>query len=243
MFQKSISKKLKKIILANEDIFAEKDTELGRTDTIKMKINTGDDPPIRLKPYRTPLNQRPIVEKAVKEMLDADIIRKSQSPWSAPIVLIRKKDNSIRFCIDYRKINQITKINSYPLAHIDDILNLLGKARYFSNYDLKSGYWQLAMDPVDREKTAFTCHKGLFEFNVMPFGLTNAPAVFSELMAVVLDGLESFAIAYLDDILVFSSTLEEHLEHTQIVFDRLRKNGLKLKLKKNVVFCKKRQNI
>lgn len=191
-------------------IFLQKKTELGQTDAIKMKINTGDHPPIRLKPYRTPLNQRPIVEKAVKEMLDADIIRKSQSPWAAPIVLIRKKDNSIRFCIDYRKINQITKINSYPLAHIDDILNLLGKARYFSNYDLKSGYWQLAMDPVDREKTAFTCHKGLFEFNVMPFGLTNAPVVFSELMAVVLDGLESFVIAYLDDILVFSSTLEEH---------------------------------
>ena len=95
------------------------------------------------------------------------------------------------------------------MAHIDDILNVLGKARYFSNYDLKSGYWQLAMDLVDREKNTFTCHKGLFEFNVMPFGLTNAPAVFSELMAVVLDGLESFAITSLDDILVFSSTLEE----------------------------------
>ena len=145
----------------------------------------------------------------MEKLLDVDIIRESQSPWSAPIVLIRKKDNSIRFCIDYCKINQITKINSYPLAHIDDILNLLGKARYFSNYDLKSGYWQLAMDLVDREKNTFTCHKGLFEFNVMPFGLTNAPAVFSELMAVVLDGLESFAITSLDDILVFSSTLEE----------------------------------
>jgi hypothetical protein len=105
-----------------------------------MKFDTGDHSPIRLKPYMTPLNQRPIVEKTVKEMLYADIIRKSQSPWSSPIVIIRKTDNSIRLCIDYRTINQITKINSYPLAHIDDILNLVGKARYFSNYDLKSGY-------------------------------------------------------------------------------------------------------
>jgi hypothetical protein len=118
------------------------------------------------------------------------------------------------------------------LAHIDDILNLLGKARYFSNYDLKSGHWQLAMDPVDRKKTAFACHKGLFECNVRLFGLTNAPVVFSELMAVVLDGLESFAIAYLDDILIFSSILEEHFEHAQIVFERLRKIGLKLNMKK-----------
>ena len=96
-----------------------------------MRINRGDHSPIRLNPYWS------IVEKAVKEMLDTDIIRKSQSPWSAPIVLIRKKDNSIIFCIDYCKMNQITKINSYPLTHIDDILNLLGKSRYFSNYDLK----------------------------------------------------------------------------------------------------------
>ncbi|CAC5412795.1 unnamed protein product [Mytilus coruscus] len=171
----------KKIILANQDIYAEKDTDLGRTETVKMKIDTGNNDPIKLGPYRTPLNQRPIVEKAVKEMLEANIIRRSQSPWSAHIVLIKKKDNSIRFCIDYRKIYQITKINSTPLAHFDYIRALLGNASFFSNYDLKSGYWQLAMDSKDREKTAFTCHKGLFEFNViMAFGLTNAPAVFAE---------------------------------------------------------------
>ena len=111
------------------------------------------------------------------------------------------------------------------MAHIDDILNLLDKARYFSNYDLKSGYWQLAMDPVDRKKTAFACHKGLFEFNVRPFGLTNASAVFSELMAAVLDGLDSFAIAYLDDILVCSSTLEELLNMLKLFLTDLEKLG------------------
>ncbi|CAC5360227.1 unnamed protein product [Mytilus coruscus] len=143
---------IEKNILANQDIFAEKDTDLGRTETVKMKIDTGNNYPIKLRPYRTPLNQRPIVEKAIKEMIEANIIRRSQSPWSAPIVLIKKKDNSIRFCIDYRKINQITKIYSTPLAHIDDILALLGKVSFFSNYDLKSGYWQLAMDSKDQTK-------------------------------------------------------------------------------------------
>ena len=109
------------------------------------------------------------------------------------------------------------------MAHIDNILNLLGKARYFSNYDLKSGYWQLAMDPIDRKKTALACHKGLFEFNVRPFCLSNASAVFSELMAAVLDGLDSFAIAYLDDILVCSSTLEELLNMLKLFLTDLEK--------------------
>ena len=97
-----------------------------------------------------------------------------------------------RFCVEFRKLNNITKLNSYPLPVIDDILALLGKAKYFTSLDLKSGYWQVLMDDVDKEKTAFTCHKGLFEFNVMPFGLTNAPAIFQELMNRVLEGLTEF---------------------------------------------------
>ena len=115
---------------------------------------------------------------------------------------------------------------------IDDTLALLGKAKYFTSLDLKSGYWQVAMDEKDKEKTAFTCHKGLFEFNVMPFGLSNAPAVFQELMSVVLQGCNDFSTAYLDDIMIFSPTLKEHLEHICVIFDRLRQHNLKLKLKK-----------
>ena len=129
-------------------------------------------------------------------------------------------------------MNQITKKNSYPLPLFDDILALLGKSKFFTSLDLKSGYWQVAMEVKDKEKTAFACHKGLFEFNVMPFGLSNAPAVFQELMSVVLQGCNNFATAYLDDILVFSATLEEHLEHLSIIFDKLRQHKLKLKLKK-----------
>ena len=147
-------------------------------------------------------------------------------------MIVDKKDGSKRFCVDFRKLKQVTKKNSYPLPVIDDILALLGKAKYFTSLDLKSGYWQVLMNESDKEKTAFACHWGLFEFNVMPFGLSNAPAVFQELMPVVLQGLGDFAIAYLDDILVFSPTLEDHLQHLDTIFDRLRKHDLKLKLKK-----------
>ena len=147
-------------------------------------------------------------------MLEAGIFSRSRSPWSFPVVIVDKKDGSKRFCVDFRKLNQVTKRNSYPLPVIDDILALLGKSKYFSSLDLKSGYWQVSMN----DKTAFACHRGLFEFNVMPFGLSNAPAVFQELMAVVLRGIGTFAIAYLDDILVFSPTLEKHLRHLDVVF-------------------------
>ena len=117
-----------------------------------------------------------------------------------PVLVEVKKDGSKRFCVDFRQLNKITKPISYPLPVTDDILARLGKAKYFTTMDLKSGYWQVLMDETDREKTAFACHRGLFEFLVMPFGLSGAPPVFMELMNIVLEGLEGFAIPYLDDI-------------------------------------------
>lgn len=223
---------IKSIIRRNKDLFAKKDSDLGLTNTVKMSIDTGDHDPIKNRPYRVPLNKRQIIDKAVKEMLDAKIIDRSQSPWSFPLVVVKKKDGSDRMCVDFRTLNKIVKPVSFPLPLIDDILCLLGKARYFTALDLKSGYWQVQLDEKSKEKTAFACHKGLFQFNRMPFGLSNAPAVFQELMNIVLQGKEDFSIAYLDDILIFSETAEKHLEHIQEVFDRLRKHGLKLKLKK-----------
>lgn len=147
-------------------------------------------------------------------------------------VVVDKKDGSKRFCVDFRQLNKITKTNSWPLPLIDDLLDQLGKALYFTSLDLKSGYWQVQIQEQDKEKTTFVCHRGLFEFNVMPFGLCNAPQVFSELMSVVLQGLDSFVLAYLDDILIFSKSIEEHERHLRTVFDRLRQHGLKLKAKK-----------
>ena len=188
--------------------------------------------PIKMRPYRTPIKNREVVDQAIDEMLDTGVINRSRSPWPFPVVIVDRKDGSKRFCVDFRKLNQITKKHSFPLPLIDDILALLGKAKYFTSLDLKNGYWQVAMDDKDKEKTAFTCQKGLFEFNVMPFGLSNAPAVFQELMSVVLRGYHDFATAYLDDILIFSSTLEKHKRHLSLIFDRLRYHSLKLKLKK-----------
>ena len=230
-----------KLLDKNADLFAKTDADLGHTDTVRMKIDTGSNLPIKMRPYRVQLNNRKVIDKAVDEMLEAKIISRSRSEWSFPVVIVDKKDGSKRFCVDFRKLNKITKLNSYPLPVIDDILALLGKARYFSSLDLKSGYWQVLMDETDKEKTAFTCHRGLFEFNVMPFGLTNAPAIFQELMNRVLEGLTNFSVAYLDDILIYSETLTDHLRHIQSVFDRLREHNLRLKLKK-CSFLKKGTN-
>ena len=216
----------------NKDLFAATDLELTQTKTVVMKVDTGDHEPISLRPYRVPLNKREVISKAVDEMLEAQIIEPSQSPWSFPVVVVGKKDGSQRFCVDFRQLNKITRLNSYPLPVIDDILAILGKAKYFTSLDLKSGYWQVKMDDNSKEKTAFACHKGLFHFNVMPFGLCNAPSVFMLLMNTVLKGLDSFAIAYLDDVIIFSENAEDHQKHIQAVFDRLREHNLKLKLKK-----------
>ena len=137
-----------------------------------------------------------------------------------------------RFSVDFQALNNITKPLAYPLPLIDDILVLLGKSTYFSTLDLRSGYWQVALDEADREKTTFACHVGLYQSRVMPFGLANAPGIFKQLMSVVLGGLEQFAMAYLDDILIFSASINEHLRHLKIVFVQLRKHGLKIKLPK-----------
>ena len=148
------------------------------------------------------------------------------------IVIVDKKDGSKRFCTDLRKLNLISKKSSWPLPVIDDMLVVLGKAEFFTILNLKSGYWQITIDENNNEKTAFTCHRGFHEYNVMPFEFTNAPDIFQELMSIVFQDLDNFAMAYLDDIIIFSSSIQEHKRHIQIVFDRLRQHQLKLKLPK-----------
>src|SRR6185436_3858286 len=130
------------------------------------------------------------VADEIETMLKNDIIQPSRSPWAAPVVLVTKKDGSIRFCVDYRKVNAVTKKGVYPLPRIDDALDAMHKSTIFSTLDLASGYWQIEMDPEDKEKTAFISERGLFDFNVMPFELCNAPATFQRLMDAVLAGLK-----------------------------------------------------
>ena len=223
---------ISKFVMKNRDLFAVTDADLGCCDILKMHIDTGTNAPVKLRPYRTPLLQMGIIDQAVDDMLKANIIRPSISPWSSPVVLITKKDKSTRFCIDYRKLNSLTKVISYPLPLIDDLLNSIHDSRYFTSLDLKSGYWNIPVDEDSKEKTAFCCFKGLFEFNRMPYGLTNCPQLFSKVISVVLQGLSDFSCWYLDDILIHSKTLEEHKVHVQQVFDRLRKHDLRMKLKK-----------
>ena len=148
--------------------------------------------------------------------------------------MVKKKDDSHRFCIDYQALNVVTKVDTFPVPRIDNILDQLGGARYFSTLDLASRFWQIQVHPESREKIAFVTPHGLYEFLVMPFGLTNAPAIFQRLMQRVLPGLNpedgnDFVVAYLDDILIFSPILQEHLSHLETVIDRLREVNLKLK--------------
>jgi hypothetical protein len=166
-------------------------------------------------------------------MLDNKLIRESTSPWASPVVLVTKKNGKKRFCVDYRKLNAIMKKDSYPLPRIDEMLDSLAGAKYFSTLDLMSGYWQVLMDPMDREKTAFITRYGIYEFNVMPFGLCNVSATFQRLMNYIYKGIAyKYVIVYLDDTNIFSKTFNNHLKHLREVFTRIRKAGLKLNLEK-----------
>ncbi|GFU65968.1 hypothetical protein TNCV_3240141 [Trichonephila clavipes] len=176
-------------------------------------------------------------------MLDEGIVQPSESPWSSPVVLVRKKkkDGSWRFCVDYRKLNSVTKKDVYPLPRIDDTLDCLKGAMFFSSMDLRSGYWQIEIDEADREKTAFITPEGLYEFKVMPFGLCNAPATFERMMDNLLRHFKwTMCLCYLDDIIVFSETFEDHLIRLRLVLKCLQEAGLKLNSKKCLLLPKKR---
>ena len=212
------------------DIFALDQSELGHTEIVTHTIDTGDHPPVHQPARRIPFALCAKVEEMVEDIMDQGVVQPSTSPWASPIVLVAKKDGSTRFCIDYRRLNSITKKDIYPLPRIDDTLDSLARQQYFTTVDLAFGYWQVGMDGQSQEKTAFTTHSGLYEFHVMPFGLCNAPATFQRLMEVVLQGLvHKSCLVYLDDILVIGCTFTEHLNNLVKVFSRLRQAGLHLK--------------
>ena len=197
-------RQLQMAMAARKHLFAKGKGDLGRTDIVQHRIHTGDQPAIKQRVRRYPAARREEERQLVEDMLAIGIIQESNSAWSSPTVLVKKKDGTTRFCIDYRRLNQATKVDAYPLPHIEDSLNTLGGARFFCSLDLASGYWQVEMDAADREKTAFVTQGGLYEFRVMPFVLVNAPATFERLMERVLRGIAwSECLVYLDDILVF----------------------------------------
>ena len=222
------------------DIFSLEKRDMGHTNTTKHKIvlKDPDTPPFKEHFRRILPPQLDEVREHLKLMLDAGVIQPSNSPWCNAVVLVRKKDGSLRFCIDFRKLNSLTVKDSHPLPCICETLEGLAGAAHYSTFDMNSGFWQGPMDEESKQYTAFTLGSmGLYECESMPFGLCNAPPTFQRLMQNCLGELNlTYCLIYLDYVIVFSDTPEEHLRRMHVVFDRLHEHGLKLKPSKCEVF-------
>ncbi|MCG7879345.1 MAG: RNase H-like domain-containing protein [Candidatus Thiodiazotropha endolucinida] len=223
--------KVKEVLNDWSHIFSKGLTDLGKTNLVKHSIKLTDNTPFKDPYRRIPPAMYEEVKQHLKDMLEADAIRPSESPFSSNVVLVRKKDGSLRFCIDFRKLNSRTIRDAYTLPRIDDTIDTLMGAKFFSKLDLRSGYWQVEMEEEDKKKTAFSVGSlGFYECNRMAFGLTNAPATFQRLMERCMGELNlKECLIFLDDILIFSDTFEEHIKRIQAVFSRLHEHGLKLK--------------
>jgi len=218
------------LLINYQDVFSRGEFDIGRTPWVKHSIDTQGAQPIRQPLRRSSPTQRAEVERQVSELLDRGLIEPSDSPWASPVVLVSKKDGSKRLCLDYRKLNEVSVKCAYPLPRIDDSLDALGEAKYFSTLDLASGYWQVEMDSDARDKSAFVTTSGLYAWNVLPFGLCNAPSTFERLMDGVLAGLRwETLLVYLDDVIVFGRSIPESIERLATVFGRFRNAGLKVK--------------
>lgn len=220
-------------------LFAFSDDELGCTNLVTHDINTGDAVPIKQRQYWRNPNVNRTIDGLLGPMLKQGIISPSNSEWSSPVVLVKKKDGKLRFCVDYRKLNSVTVTDCHPLPNIEQSLASMGNALYFTTIDLASGYWQVGLTDDAKRKTAFVCHAGLFEFNRLPFGLKNAPSVFSRLMQIVLAGLHwHCALVYMDDVIVYSPPFTQHLNDVEQVFGKLEAANLKIKPEKCVFAAK-----
>lgn len=229
----SKKRQLLSLLEQNRKIFDIVSPALGQTHTTEHRIHIEDSAIVHRRPYRVSPSERSIIEDHVTDMLKKGVIRPSRSSFSSPVVLVKKKDGGIRFCIDYRQLNKVTRKDLYPMPRIDDALDSLQGAEYFSSLDLRSGYWQIPVNEEDKEKTAFVTPDGLYEFNVMPFGLCNAPATFERMIDNILRGLKwKTCLCYLDDIIIFSSNFEEHLERLSQVLSCLSAANLQLNTKK-----------
>lgn len=218
---------LQKLLASFTDIFQDRP---GKTKLCSHSIELQPGAkPIRVPPYRVNPQKADTIRKELDLMIQMGVIEESSSPWAAPVVLVPKPDGSVRFCTDFRRLNSITIPDAYPMPRIDDLIDKVGRAKYLTKIDLSRGYWQVPMDDASIPVSAFVTPHGQFQWRYMPFGLRNAPATFQRLVQRVLSGLESFTGAYLDDIIIFSTSWADHLEHIQLVFERIRSAGLTLK--------------
>lgn len=207
--------------------------QLGTVEGVKHRIDTGDSHPVWSMPYRAGPAQRNLEKKEVTRMLELDMIEPSDAEWASPVVLVPKADGSTRFCIDYRHLNSLTKRDSYPLPRMDELIESLGDATLFSTLDANSGYWQILLDQESKDRTSFTCHAVFYRFKRLPFGLINAPATFQRALDLILSIVRyEFALVYLDDIIIFIRTFDEHMVHLAHVLRLLKKANVSLKLSK-----------
>ena len=225
------------LLLEYEDIFASHEFDLGDFHVVEHRIDTGDAKPVKQRMRRTPMGFQNEEEAHLNKMLESGVIQPSNSEWASVPVLVRKKDGKMRWCIDYRKLNNVTVKDVYPLPLIEECMDSLAGNVWFSKLDANLAYWQVHVAPEDRKKTAFITKYGLFEFTRMGFGLCNAPATFARAMNIVLRGLNwKIILAFLDDMVVLGRSATEHVENLRAVFERFRQHGLKLKPKKCDIF-------
>lgn len=223
-------RKLRLLVGEYDSIFSRGPNDIGRTHLVEHHIDTGDAEPVKQRPRRVPWRLRDQVESQKEQMLKDGVIEESNSPWCSPIVMAKKKDGTFRFCVDLRALNKVTKGFSHPLPTVQDSLDSLAGAKFFSTLDMASGYWQVGLDESAKEKTAFTTGRGLHQFTVMPFGCKNAGPTYQKLMELVISGMDAKScLVYLDDVILFNQTEEDHLRDLAEVFARIKKAGMKLK--------------
>lgn len=233
----NFKKQVKAFLLRYGSLFAKSNNDLGKPYIVKHKIDTGDARPIKQPVRRAPVHLSKDIKRNIDEMLEYNIIEPSKSQWASPIVLVKKKDNSYRFSVYYRRLNACTVKDEYPLPRIDESLEQLSGYSWFSTLDMFSEYWQVELYPADKNKTAFATRRGLFQFRAMPFGLCCAPATFERLMETVLAGLQwGIYLVYRDYIIIVGKTFDEMMVNLRRVFDRLLSAGLRQKAKKCYLF-------
>jgi len=222
--------KLMRLLVEYSGVFSFDETDLGRTSVIKHSIDTEGARPVRQPLRRQPPAHQEAIRDHVSTMLKQGVIEPAQSPWASNLVLVRKKDGTLRCCVDYRQLNASTTKDAYPLPRTDACLDALSGAAWFTTLDMRSSYHQVEVEEKDRDKTTFICREGAFHFVTTPFGLCNAGATFQRLMDIVMSGLNFEAcLVYLDDVIIFSSTVDQHLDRLRQVLDRLGRAGHRLK--------------
>lgn len=204
---------------SNSEVFSHHDLDFGHTDKVKHRIRLSDETPFKYRPRPIHPQDMDAVRKHLQDLLDTGVIRESESPFASPIVVVRKKDGSVRLCIDFRKLNLQTIKDAYALPKLEDAFSALAGSKWFSVLDLKSGYYQIEMQESDKEKTAFVCPLGFWEFNRMPQGITNAPSTFQRLMEKCVGEMNlKEVLVFIDDLIVFSSSLEEHEQRLSVSY-------------------------